>query len=186
MTTNDASLPDVAPIELSPADAAAIARLYDRCAGYFVMQDGVAPDRADVDDLFRDIPAEKQPGDHIVLGWPGNHGLAAVIALLRDYPHDGIWYLGLMLVDPALRGRGYGKSLYAMIEAGAAAGGAHEVRLAVLDVNEAGHRFWRSLGFQEHRRVGPDRFKTRVHHRTELRRRIVGRAISSQATMTPD
>lgn len=167
------------PVELSPADAAGIARLYDRCASYFVMQDGVAPDRSDIDDLFRDIPPEKQPIDHIVLGWPGADGLTAVVAILRDYPSEGIWYLGLMLVDPALRGRGYGTSLYATVEARAAAGGAHEVRLAVLEVNKAGLRFWRSLGFEEHRRVGPDRFKTRVHHRIELRRRIIGRDVSS-------
>jgi len=52
--------------------------------------------------------------------------------------------------------------------------GAQELRLAVLEVNEAAKRFWRSLGFRELRRVGPDMFKTQIHHRVELCRLLGG------------
>lgn len=64
--------------------------------------------------------------------------------------------------------------LVAAIERWAAARGAKEIRLAVLEANEAGERFWRSNGFGELRRVGPDTFKMRSHRRIELSRHING------------
>lgn len=161
-----------APVELSEADAPEVAGLYSRCADYFELQDGEAPTLGDAVELFTDVPPGKAPRDQIVLGWKRGEELDAVAAILRDYPRDGIWYLGLMIVDPRLRNLGLGRSIYAAIEELAAARGAVEIRLAVLEANSAGERFWRSLGFAELRRVGPDRFKERLHRRVELGRRI--------------
>lgn len=164
--------PCPSPIELSEADAPEVADLYGRCADYFMLQDGEEPTLADAHALFTDVPSGKEPRDQIVLGWRRGEGLDAVAAILRDYPDDGIWYLGFMLVDSGLRGRGLGRSIYAIIEKRAADRGATEIRLAVIEANGAGERFWRSLGFGEVRRVGPDRFKARLHRRIELARRI--------------
>jgi ribosomal protein S18 acetylase RimI-like enzyme len=157
---------------LSQADVPAVASLYARCADYFLLQDGEAPTVADARLLFTDLPPGKEARDQAVLGWKDGDGLYAVAAILSDYPGDGTWYLGFMLVDPARRGRGLGRSICAELEARAAARGAGEIRLAVLEANEAGERFWRSAGFSELRRVGPDRFKSRSHRRIELGRRI--------------
>src|SRR3546814_6564051 len=85
--------------------------------------------------------------------------------------------LGFMIVDAAQRGRGVGRSIYSTVESWAAARGATEIRLAVLDANEAAERFWRSLGFIEYRRVGPDTFKMRSHRRIELSRRLSGATV---------
>jgi GNAT superfamily N-acetyltransferase len=160
------------PIELSETDAPEIASLYGRCADYFMLQDGTAPALSDAHALFTDVPPEKDPHDQLVLGWRCGEDLAAIATILRDYPREGTWYLGFMIVDAGLRGRGLGRSLYAAIENWAATRGATEIRLAVLEANEAGERFWRSLGFGEIRRVGPDRFKARSHRRIELSRRL--------------
>jgi GNAT superfamily N-acetyltransferase len=161
------------PIALSEADAGHVAALYDRCTDYFLLQDGVAPTLADAHDLFIDVPPEKERHDQVILGWRDVGDLIAVAAILRDYPQNGTWYLGFMIVDAAWRGRGLGRAIYAAVEAWAAARGAVEIRLAVLEANEAGERFWRSLGFRERRRVGPDLFKRRSHRRIELSRAIV-------------
>src|SRR3546814_14508026 len=75
------------------------------------------------------------------------------------------------------RGRGVGRSIYSTVESWAAARGATEIRLAVLEANEAAERFWRSLGFIEYRRVGPDTFKMRSHRRIELSRRLSGATV---------
>lgn len=162
------------PSKLSEADAAEVAQLYARCADYFLLQDGMAPTIADANELFTDVPPEKDASDQIVLGWRGNDGLYGIAAILRDYPRHGTWYLGFMIVDAAQRGRGVGRSIYAAIEDWAVARGAAEIRLAVLEANEEGERFWRSLGFDEHRRVGPDLFKVKSHRRIELSRRLIG------------
>lgn len=160
------------PIELSEADAPAVARLFDRCLDYFLLQDGVAPTLADAHDLFKDVPSAKDAHDQTVLGWRSDDGLCGVAAILRDYPADGTWYLGFMIVDATQRGRGLGRSIYSAIENWATARGAREIRLAVLEANQRGERFWRSLGFAERRRLRPDTFKMRSHRRIELSRRI--------------
>jgi ribosomal protein S18 acetylase RimI-like enzyme len=160
------------PIRLSEADAPEIASLYGRCADYSVLQDGVVPSLADAHELFTDVPPEKNAHDQTVLGWRCGEDLNAIAALLRDYPCDGTWYLGFMIVDAKLRGRGLGRSMYAAVETWAATRGATEIRLAVLEANEAGERFWRSLGFGEVRRLELNRFKLRRHRRIELSRYI--------------
>ncbi|MEG3170543.1 GNAT family N-acetyltransferase [Sphingomonas sp. LB3N6] len=163
------------PLILTKHDAGDVADLYARCADYFTLQDGEAATLADAIELFCDVPEEKSPADQTILGWRGENGLIAVTAILRDYPSDGVWYLGFMIVDAAARGRGIGRSIHDTIEQWAVDRGAQEIRLAVLEVNEAAERFWRSLGYRELRRVGPDTFKLRSHHRVELCRPLSGR-----------
>lgn len=162
------------PVELVQSDAPAVANLFARCADYFLLQDGVIPDLRDAVALFSDVPPEKTADEQTVLGWRDDHGLFVVAAILRDYPGDGISYLGLLLVDASRRGQGIGRFFYRSIEAWAAAQGAREMRLAVLEASEDAERFWRALGFDEMRRVGPDRFKERCHRRVELRRLRTG------------
>lgn len=166
--------PCLSPIELTGADAPDVASLYSRCADYFLLQDGAVPTLADAHELFTDVPPEKDARDQTVLGWKEADDLYAIAAILRDYPQDGAWYLGFMIVDAVQRGRGVGRSIYLKVEDWAAARGATEIRLAVLEANGAGERFWRSLGFSEVRRVGPDTFKMRRHRRIELSRHLNG------------
>ncbi|MET0366176.1 MAG: GNAT family N-acetyltransferase [Sphingobium sp.] len=165
-------------VRMSPTDVAALVSLYVRCTDYFLLQDGVTPTLRDARGLFTDLPPGKVAQDQAVFGWKEDGFLYAVAAILRDYPTQNIWYLGFMIVDPRWRGRGVGASFYRKLEAWAVAEGATELRVAVIEDNEPGARFWRALGFVEARRVGPDRFKTRRHRRIELR--------LSVAPATPD
>lgn len=169
------------PSVLTEHNAGDAADLYARCTDYFMLQDGEPATLADAIDLFRDVPDERSSADQTVMGWRGENGLIAVGAILRDYPSDGVWYLGFMIVDPAAREQGIGRSIYNTIEQWAAARGAQELRLAVLEANEAAERFWRSLGYRELRRVGPNTFKSRSHHRIELCRPLGSNLAASLA-----
>src|SRR3546814_9368204 len=80
-----------------------VADLYNRCSDYFLLQDGAAPTLDDARELFSDVPPEKSAHNQAVLGWKGPGGLYAIAAILRDYPRDGTWYLGFMIVDAAQR-----------------------------------------------------------------------------------
>ena len=181
ITSIDASRPCVnsplppgsSELALTTENVAKVADLYGRCADYFLLQDGEAPTLADAQELFTDVPIGKTSDEQTVLGWQGMDGLSAVAAILRDYPLAGTWYLGLLLVEPAHRCEGLGRSIYAEIEAWALAEGAREMRLAVLEANERGAHFWRSCGFHALRRVGPDQFKTRSHWRIEYCRHLI-------------
>lgn len=164
--------PSVSPNEVSQTDVLDVANLYARCADYFLLQDGELPTLADAYELFTDVPPEKEVQDQTVWGWKHDNSLCAIAAFVRDYPCNGTWYLGFMIVDPILRGQGFGRLIYVQIEDWAASKGAKEIRLTVLEVNEASERFWRSLGFDERQRVGPHTFKIRSHRRIELSRPI--------------
>jgi len=169
------------PLILTEHDAGDVADLYARCTDYFMLQDGEPATLADAVELFRDVPKEKIAADQTVMGWRDENGLIAVGAILRDYPNDGVWYLGFMIVDSAVRGQGIGRSIYDMIEQRAADRGAQEIRLAVLEANEAAEKFWRSVGYRELRHVGPDTFKSRSHRRVELCRLLDGNLAASPA-----
>lgn len=166
---------------LTKDDAGDVLDLYARCTDYFMLQDGEPATLADAIGLFDDVPTEKSAADQTIIGWQGENGLIALAAILRDYPIDGVWYLGFMIVDPAARGQGIGRSIYDTIEQWAVDRGAQEIRLAVLVANEAAERFWRSLGYRELRRVGPDTFKSQSHHRVELCRPFGGNLAASSA-----
>lgn len=168
----DHESPYLSPIELTEGDVTDVASLYRRCADYFLLQDGALPTFADAHELFADVPREKDARDQTVFGWKEADDLYAVAAILRNYPEDGVWYLGFLIVDAVRRGRGVGRSIYSQVQDWAVARGAIEIRLAVLEANQAGERFWRSLGFSEVRRVGPDTFKMRSHRRIELSRHL--------------
>lgn len=162
------------PTVLTEVDVGDIAELYVRCADYFLLQDGELATAADAAGLFQDVPPEKEHADQTILGWKGSDGLYAMAAILRDYPSPGTWYLGFLIVDASLRGQGLGHSLYQIIEHWVRERGAKEIRLSVLEANFAGERFWRSLGFSEVRRLGPNAFKTRTHRRVEFNRVLDG------------
>ena len=99
------SFPSAAPREgpfvLTEHDADDVVDLYARCIDYLMLQDGEPATLADAIELFRDVPEEKNAVDQIVMGWRRQNGLIAVVAILRDYPSDGVWYLGFMIVDLA-------------------------------------------------------------------------------------
>ncbi|WP_235529467.1 GNAT family N-acetyltransferase [Sphingomonas sp. Leaf242] len=169
------------PSILTEHDAGDVADLYARCIDYFMLQDGEPATLADAIDLFREVPEEKSSADQTIMGWRNENGLIAVGAILRDYPSDRVWYLGFMIVDSAVRGQGIGRSIHDAIEQWAVVRGAEEMRLAVLEANDAAERFWRSLGYRELRRVGPDTFKLRSHHRVELCRPLSSNLAASPA-----
>ena len=71
---------------------------------------------SDADELFTDVPPSKRPEDQYVLGYRSEGQPDAVAALLSDHPEPGEWYLGLILLDPHVRGRGFGREMYADLE----------------------------------------------------------------------
>src|SRR3546814_13749009 len=109
-----------------------------------------------------------------------------MVYIVRFDVSNVVCYLRVMIVDAARGGRGVGRSNYSTVESWAAARGATEIRLAVLEANGAAERFWRSLGFIEYRRVGPDTFKMRSHRRIELSRRLSGATVEGSNTRSDE
>jgi RimJ/RimL family protein N-acetyltransferase len=135
-------------------DAAALQDLLERCADYFRLVDGREPTPGAADELLRVRPPGTDPGDKIVLGL-GEERLDGVVDLVRGWPEPGTWLIGLLLLDPALRGRGAGADVVAALDRMAATGGAERLRAAVVHANTRALRFWRAQGFREVPPRGP-------------------------------
>lgn len=157
---------------LSPAHSPEIYDLFRRCEDFFVLQDGEPPVPADADELFSDVPPSKRPEDQHVLGFRRDGKLDALAALLVDYPDRGSWYVGLLIVDPIVRGQGLGREIYSSLEGWASKHGARRILAGIVRENVAALRFWRSIGFEPLRIVGPRTFKGKAHLIDEFARQL--------------
>ena len=124
--------------------------LLERCADYLDLVAGVEPSRKLARDLLTALPPGKHREDKMLLGVFAEAGeLVGLLDVVRNYPAPGVWFLGLLLLEPAQRGYGLGEKLYEAFERWAKALGAEEIRLSVAEQNEAAFRFWKRLGFLE-------------------------------------
>jgi GNAT superfamily N-acetyltransferase len=136
-----------------------VAMLLERCADYLDLVAGLPPSPALAHDLFTAVPPEKGYEDKILLGiWAEPAKLIGLLDAVRDYPAQGTWFLGLLMLEPAQRKQGEGTQIYRAFEQWAKTLGAKEIRLSVAQQNEAALRFWQRLSFLELERKPPEMF----------------------------
>lgn len=123
--------------------------LLERCSDYYQLhEERATPPSAAVDE-FDTIPPEIPRENIVILGFRERDYLIAAMSLVRDYPKPNEWWMALFAVDPAYRGRSFGRRM--CDETFQWIGGGTMV-LAVDEKNPRGEKFWRSLGFVETRR----------------------------------
>lgn len=140
---------------LMRADEPALQRVLESCADYYHLVLGVPPGPSEAAAVSLAGPEEgADPSGKMLYGiWtPGGEELVGVLDAFADYPQAGAWYVGLLLIVPAMRASGIGRSVMEALTATARRLGAHEFQLNVVEQNTAGQRFWTSLGFSELRR----------------------------------
>lgn len=147
-------------------DAVAAADLFARAADYIRLETGRPPTPATTADFFNKAPPGCAPASSLKFGQATGGRLISLADLAFGFPDSDDAYIGLLLLDPAWRGRGLGAALVAELARQARARGARRLLAGVLEANPAGRRFWEREGFRavltiEHRRYG-DRFH-RVH-----------------------
>jgi GNAT superfamily N-acetyltransferase len=133
---------------LSLEDAPVLQRLLERCRDYYELVEGRPPIANAAIEELTEGPAERVPHDLLCLGVAGSDGqLAGMIGALRHHRRENQWYLGLMLLDPTLRGRGFGAETYRAFEEWIVGQGADSLLLAVVEANVRAARFWERMGF---------------------------------------
>ncbi|CAM3849238.1 GNAT family N-acetyltransferase [Corallococcus sp. ZKHCc1 1396] len=130
--------------------------LLDGCEDFHQLTYG----RPALPDQARLIPSERPPGlvsgqGHLLALKTATGEVVGLLEALRDFPTPGEWYIGILLLAPQVRGQGRGQAVLHAYEALVRASGGTRLRLAVLEQNEAAHRFWTRMGFQPENWVGP-------------------------------
>ena len=129
---------------------AALQDLLERCADYMTLEDGAPPGPGAAADLIDALPPDRTHQHKHLLGLARAAGepLSAVIDVVRDFPDERDWFVGLVLIDPAERGRGLGAAVMADLEDWLRRQGALASYLAVLERNPDAQRFWTRQGYQ--------------------------------------
>ncbi|MFJ6528614.1 GNAT family N-acetyltransferase [Streptomyces longwoodensis] len=105
--------------------------------------------------------ADELANPHVEVELARSEGrLVGVVVTLAHHPDpaDPDPWIGLLLVDAAVQGRGFGRRIAEAVEDRFRAAGRSAVRLAVLEANPRGLAFWTALGYAP------------VAHRRDLRR----------------
>jgi GNAT superfamily N-acetyltransferase len=131
-----------------PADESRLQELLERCSDHYLLHEGwPTPEDAAAYELSA-IPEGGDPSDLRVLALASETGdLVAVAQLMRNYPADGEWWIGMLVVAPSERGRGVGAELVEEVTRLVRAEGGGALHLAVSMKNPRGKSFWERLGF---------------------------------------
>lgn len=137
--------------KLEAADEAVLQRLLEACSDFHLLTEGQMTPPTAARDVLNELPPGKDLADKATWGVTdtATGQLVGVLDAVLGFPEHDIAYLGLMLLHPDWRQRGWGPQLLAAVEQWAKEAGSRFLRLGVVEQNEGGHRFWKRHGFQE-------------------------------------
>jgi RimJ/RimL family protein N-acetyltransferase len=134
---------------MGPEDEARLQSLFEADPDYFKIAEGAPPGPAAANGLLSDLPQGKEYRDKFDYAVTDRDGaLVAVIDLLRGYPEDKIWFLGLLFIAPANRNKGLGTRALEAIFAHVQKQGGSALRLGVVRGNVKARALYDRMGFQ--------------------------------------
>jgi len=127
---------------------AKVQTLFEADPNYFEIVEGAPPGPTEFQNLITELAPGKSIEDKFVYCVFGvDERIAAVIDITRNYPEEGIWFVGLLFVARDVRGQGFGSRLVEAICVHTAEEGGHATRIAVAEENSGAMRFWQRAGF---------------------------------------
>lgn len=125
--------------------------LMHRAADYVTLEVSRTPDLLFVHEFFEATPPGVDKDGLFPFGMRQNDRLIGVVGVAAGYEFPTDWWIGLMLIDPALRGRGIGAAVFQALAEKARTDGVLMVKLSVLTANPRARAFWERQGFEFHR-----------------------------------
>ena len=153
------------------ADTENVRDMFARAADHVVLESGHLPGDAEVDNFFNGGPAaiDQSKSLHLGLFLPDGQ-LVAIVGAIFGFPNADDAYIGLLLIDPAHRGKRLGQQMVDHVFDAAKAKGATRILIAVLEENVKAHRFWSKLGFTEDMRSLPKQIGLKTHVQIRMAR----------------
>lgn len=135
---------------LKAEDEPALQELCRSCRDYCKMVTGREPRVSDAKRILIDLPSGKTKEDKFVYGiFKADGQLIGVMDIVRDYHDTGEWTIGLLMIRPDQRDKGFGRRMHAFARNLLIKEGGLILRIGVLEENERAWKFWRELGYVE-------------------------------------
>lgn len=139
---------------LEPPDLPALQALFERASDYFDIATGVPPAPDEAERAFVGGPPSKAVSDKHTVGIFDKAGtLVGVLDAIPDFPSEGTCTIGMLLLDPAVRGRGVGGAALAAFEVWMTRRGTRRFRTALVTHHAEGLAFLRREGYAEASRL---------------------------------
>jgi RimJ/RimL family protein N-acetyltransferase len=134
-----------------------------RCSDYYLLHDGILPSREKAEEIFTALPPDKSYEDKFVLGiFKNSNEIIGIIDIVKNFPDEGQWIIGLLIIDPGERGNGLGKRVHELLTEWAVKLGAKSFRIGAIEDNHKGIKFWSGLGYTKIKEVEMD-FAAKSH-----------------------
>ena len=119
-----------------------------KCSDYYILHDGLLPSKNEALEIFESLPPGKNYDDKFSLGiYKCTDELIGIIDIVKNYPVEGEWMLGLLLIQPEERDKGLGKLIHEALVQWAITLGSKSFRIGVIEDNYKGRKFWSDLGY---------------------------------------
>ena len=130
-------------------DFGAVLAMEERCGEFFGLLDGAPITAESLRQDMAELPPRCTPDQkHYTALWKDGAPWI-VLDLVEGWPRAKTMFVGLFVVDPALRRQGAGRAVMSALLQAAKGAGFDRARLGCLLNNPAGHAFWQAMGFQE-------------------------------------
>jgi GNAT superfamily N-acetyltransferase len=169
----DLGLQDYSVRRLFLEDIGAIQDLYEKCLDYMLLVEGRPADPDSVLEDFQFVPPGKSQDDKFVFGiFNLQHNLIGLLDVLRWYPDESIWWVGLLLLLPEARSHGMGRQIVQGLIEYVRVGGGRAIMLGVVKENKPAYRFWSRMGFELVRITEPRQFGEKIQTVNVMRRSL--------------
>jgi ribosomal protein S18 acetylase RimI-like enzyme len=158
-------------------DVAALQGLFEKCADYMLLVDGRLAGPNSAESELQSRPPGKPLEDKFLFGIVNPHNdLVGELDVMRAYPDDSTWWIGLLLMEPSARSLGLGEKVVEGFADYVQANGGQAIMLGVVAKNENAYRFWSRRGFELVQEREPQAFGEKTHIVRVMRRSLIEQA----------
>jgi ribosomal protein S18 acetylase RimI-like enzyme len=135
--------------QLYSDDHETIQSLLKSCDDFSILVTGNPYEPTAGRDLLLSCPPGIDPGNKYVIGiFNQNDHMVGLLDAVKGYPISEVWFVGLLIFLPENRNMGFGKKVMSKFVDWVHSQGAAEIRLGVVENNQAAIQFWDKLGFK--------------------------------------
>jgi ribosomal protein S18 acetylase RimI-like enzyme len=158
---------------LKSEDKENLQKLLEKCSDYYQLYEGKPVSSTAAQEVFHSGPPGRSLEHKFVFGMVAQNGeILGLLEGMAHYPDQNVWWIGLLLIAPELRGQGFGRRFVMGFEGYVHKQGGTAIMLGVVEENIAALRFWEQMGFSRVRKTEPRAFGKKMQSVGVMKREI--------------